>query len=190
MSSRKLPDLDEPCGRYFTFRDLIECGDTFREVRPDNQPRQEATYAALIMLAELILDPVIDEFGAVELTYGLATNRLTKHIKSRIAPRLDQHASHERNSRGNRICARDGAAVDFLAPGMRSDTLAQWVVLNTPFDRLYFYGTDRPIHVSVAPEPCQQCTIMLQGKGNKIVPRSSSVDRFLSVLAEDAPGAK
>jgi len=114
MSSSKLPDLDGPCCRHFTYGDLIECGETYRAIRPDNVPQEAATYAALQMLAEQVLDPVIDEFGAIELTYGLATNRLTGHIKSSIAPRLDQHASHELNSRGNRICERDGAAVDFF----------------------------------------------------------------------------
>jgi hypothetical protein len=30
--------------------------------------------------------------------------------------------------------------------------VADWVAENTPFDRLYFYGNSKPIHVSYGPE--------------------------------------
>ena len=31
IRSQRIPDLDEPCGRYLTYRDLIECGETQAE---------------------------------------------------------------------------------------------------------------------------------------------------------------
>jgi len=149
-----------------------------------------ATYDALKMLAEFILDPVMEEFGGLELTYGLATSSLLKHIKTGIAPRLDQHASHELNTRGNRICDRDGAAADFRVSDVPSDQLARWVVQNTKFDRLYFYGIERPIHVSTAPDPRRQCTVLMRTSSKHVVPKSSTADDFLSILAEGAPAAK
>ncbi len=190
MSSRKFPDIDEYCSQYFRYRDLIECGSTYQKVRPDNQPTEPATYKALKLLAELILDPVMEEFGRLELTYGVATSGLLKHIKTGIAPRLDQHASYELNTRGNRICDRDGAAADFRVSDVPGDKLARWVVQNTKFDRLYYYGTDRPIHVSTAPNPCRQCTVLTRTNSKHVVPKSGTVDDFLSILAEGTPAAK
>lgn len=190
MSSRKLPDIDDYCSQHFRYRDLIECGTTYQKVRPDNQPTELATYDALKLLAKLILDPVMEEFGGLELTYGVATSGLLKHIKTGIAPRLDQHASYELNTRGNRICDRDGAAADFKVPSVSGDRLARWVVRNTNFDRLYFYSAERPIHVSTAPNPCRQCTVLVRTNSKHAVPKSGSVDNFLSILAEGAPAAK
>jgi hypothetical protein len=68
----------------------------------------------LYELATHILDPVIDYFGMIRLTYGFCSHELGKHIKHRVAPKLDQHAAHERNSKGNLICPRLGAAIDFI----------------------------------------------------------------------------
>jgi hypothetical protein len=44
-------------------------------------------------------------------------------------------------------------------------------VENTPFDRLYFYGDDRPIHVSVGPDNSRQVVLMRKGKSGKLIPR-------------------
>ena len=30
--------------------------------------------------------------------------------------------------------------------------VAKWIAGNCPFDRMYFYGSDKPLHVSVGPE--------------------------------------
>jgi hypothetical protein len=48
----------------------------------------------------------------------------------------DQHAAHELNTRGKPICDRLGAAADFLVPYESMLEVAQWVVENTPLDRL------------------------------------------------------
>ncbi|MFV8452837.1 hypothetical protein ACNO65_22680 [Vibrio campbellii] len=60
----------------------------------------------------------------------------------------------ELNSQGNRICKRDGAACDFYVQGyeQRMDEVAKYICTNLEFDRLYFYGKDRPIHISVGSE--------------------------------------
>ena len=105
-----VPALDEKCGKYFRFKDLVECGETYAALTPDNVPKQQKTYAALKELAEEILDPIWSKFGELKLTYGLSCRNLHLHINAKISPSLDQHASYEKNQRGELICERGGAA--------------------------------------------------------------------------------
>lgn len=168
-------DLDEPCGQHLRFRDLVEVGETWRRVRVPNLPQQPATAVALRRLACDILDPFIDEFGLIEITYGFASQELIRHVPGRINPSRDQHAGHELRLNGEPICRRLGQAVDFWVPGLCSGVLAAWVAAKLPFDRLYFYGTDRPIHVSVGPEEARAVISMLQGPSGRRVPQVRSL---------------
>lgn len=177
MRSLTIPDLDAPCGANFTYRDLIECGETQQRTGIPNLPREPETYTALHDLAIHILDPVIDYFGMVELTYGFCSAPLAKEIKGRIAPHLDQHAGHEKNARGNLICNRLGAACDFLVVDEDMEDVARWVMQNTPVDRLYYYGPARPIHVSFSSTPARQFVRLKVSKTGALIP---SVDRVLS----------
>lgn len=71
MTSIALPSPDEPCGRHFRYRDLIEVGKTWKAHRIDNRPRQLATYDAMRELSHRVLDPVHDEFGSIAITYPI-----------------------------------------------------------------------------------------------------------------------
>ncbi|WP_347259270.1 DNA phosphorothioation-associated putative methyltransferase, partial [Methylocaldum sp.] len=148
VRSRSIPDLEAPCGRYFTYRQLIECGETLARTGLPNRPKEPDSYSALYDLAVNILDPVIDYFGMIELTYGFCSSELAKRIAGRIAPELDQHAAHELNRKGRPICPRLGAAVDFLVRDENMEEVARWLMANLPYDRLYYYGPDKPVHVS------------------------------------------
>jgi hypothetical protein len=103
-----------------------------------------------------VLDPVVDQFGPIELTYAFASPALDMLVRLKAYPRttrhLDQHAGCELNRDGRPYCSRLGMAVDIRVPGVSSVAVAQWVIENTSFDRLYFYGPRRPIHVSAGPE--------------------------------------
>jgi hypothetical protein len=147
-----MPELDDPASSNFTYRDLCEVGETWTRLRPDNTPREAATWAALAELAATILEPVRTRFGRITITYGHSGLGLYRRITARRAPELDQHAGFERNSRGNPICKRPGQAVDFIVADTSSLEVARFVVAQLPFDRLYYYGRDRPLHVSVGPE--------------------------------------
>lgn len=173
--SRSMPDLDSPCGAYLTYRQLIECGETQTSTGQINLPSQPDSYTALLDLARFVIDPVIEYFGMVTLTYGFCSRELAKAIPSRIAPKLDQHAAHELNTRKQPICPRLGAAVDFIVPDENMREVADWIVEHTPFDRLYFYGEDRPLHVSYGPEQKREFVEMLPGPSGRLVPR---VKRF------------
>jgi len=188
MNLNGLPDLDSSCGKYFSYRDFVECGETWQIRRVNNVPTQQATYTSLHRLAAQVLDPVVDHFGPVELTYGLACGALTKLIKKHIAPRVDQHSAHELSKSGKLICDRGGAACDFSIFEVDSLTVAQWVVRNTAFDRLYYYSADRPIHVSTASEPKRQVVLVKRDSERRQVrPIVVSQNQFLdmSISHED-----
>jgi hypothetical protein len=158
---------DQRCGENFRYRDLIQCSDTWQELntsgmRIEHLPVQDKTWAAMRDICEKILDPVWKKFGSMKLTYGFASNELDKAVRER-ARRItkpanttrngDQHAGCELNSRGKPICPRLGIAVDFKIEKFKSGVVATWIETNTPFNRLYYYSDDRPLHVSIGPGP-------------------------------------
>lgn len=167
-------DLDQPCGRYLSFRHLIEVGETWRRVRVPNLPETAETQAALRRLAEEILDPVADSFGPLKITYGFASRQLLRHVPARIDPTRDQHAGHELRPDGRPISPRLGQAADFRISGFCSGALCAWIATRLPFDRLYFYGRSRPIHVSVGPDESRAIFAMLEGPSGRRVPRKIS----------------
>jgi len=166
-----IPSLDDPCGANFVYRDLIYCGETLAEHDINNLPLSPDSYLALKLLAENILDPVVHRFGSIELTYGFCSANLRKIISKRVAHNLDQHAAHEINRNGNYVCKRLGASVDFKLRDMDMFEVAKWVNSKTPFDRLYFYGSSRPIHVSfnsISENKKEAYEFMLSHGGNRI----------------------
>lgn len=105
-----------------------------------------------------IIRPLQTQLGEVHITYGYTSHSLLrwilKHSPGDMAPDIDQHASMELNSKGKRICKRDGAACDFYVKGYenRMDEVAKYICTHIAFDRLYFYGKNKPIHISIGPE--------------------------------------
>ncbi len=180
MKSKNIPNLDQLCGKHFTYRNFIECGDTQKRLQLSNIPSNLETYNALYSLATQVLDPVVDYFGSIRLTYGFCSNELSKEISARIAPTLDQHAGHELNVRGEPICSRLGAAVDFIVDDESMYEVAVWICRNTPFDRIYIYGEGKPLHVSFSETPSKQITKMAPSASGRLIPRTFSLERFLA----------
>ncbi len=178
IRSQRIPELDEKCGQYLTYRQLIECGETWESTHLDNRPKSPDSYTNLYELAVNVLDPVIEYFGMIKLTYGFCSAGLARKIKGRVAPKLDQHAANEVNSRGRLFCERGGAAVDLLVEDEDMRSVAHWIAVNTRFDRLYVYGRDRPIHVSYAPESTGAIVEMRADHMGRRIPRLSSVDEL------------
>lgn len=180
--SESIPPIDQACGSNFTYRDFIECGQTQKRLGLGNVPLNPKTYNSISNLALEILDPVIEYFGSIVLTYGFCSSVLAKKIDSNIAPKLDQHSGHECNKSGKPICNRLGFACDFIVEDESMLDVARWVASNTNFDRLYFYGCDRPIHVSIGPDKSEQVTLMLISKtSERRIPRTMTVDQFLKI---------
>jgi DNA phosphorothioation-associated putative methyltransferase len=175
VRSKKVPHLDSACGHYLTYRQLIECGATQQATGLPNLPKEPESYVALYELAVNVLDPVIEYFGAIKLTYGFCSPELAREIKGRIAPQLDQHAAHEKNRRGKYVCSRLGAAVDFLVEDEDMGEVVNWMAENVSFDRLYSYGADRPIHVSYSATPKGEIVDLVQTTNSqRLVPRVRS----------------
>ncbi len=174
VRSERIPDLDQPCGQNFTYRSFIECGETQQRLGIRNLPLNPATYNALYDLATQILDPVIDYFGAIRLTYGFCSAELGRHISKRVAPKLDQHAACEVGGRKAPICDRLGASCDFIVDDENMREVADWIIANLPFDRLYFYGDDRPIHLSYGPQNSRAAYEMRGTATGAVVPRPYS----------------
>ncbi len=166
-------DLRSRCSRYFTFGDLIECGETWstfdRNGAPiSNVPARAETFDGVASLAQKILDPLHEEFGPVLLTYGFAGPLLTKHIKGRISPPHDQHAGSELDSRGQLISVRRGQSCDLRVPDKSAFEIARWIRESLPFDRLYLYGAKNALHVSYGPERAGKVYAMVNAEKRRI----------------------
>ena len=185
-----MPQLNQPCSRHFTYRQLIECGETWQSSSINNLPLSDQSWQALADLATHILDPVYEQFGALEITYGFcspplvaARKKLAKEqgVLPSIYPALDQHSCFEKNEKGDIICSRGGAACDFQVPDTSSLAITIWMVKQLSFDRLYFYGHDKPIHVSYTSGSRNAviCVMTPKSNGQGYIPRNFSPERFL-----------
>jgi hypothetical protein len=169
--------LDKKCGKHLKFSDLIQCGKTWKRFQNDipNLPEQPDTLKSMIQLCDDILDPIIGHFGDIELTYGFCSKQLAARIKQNehpnIYPSLDQHAGHEINTRGNFICKRLGQAVDFIIPQKSTIDVSKWIMQNLKFDRLYFYGSRLPLHISVGPQISGSCVGMKTNVNGRRIPK-------------------
>lgn len=131
-------------------------------------PRAVGTWMWMRQLCERVVDPVEREFGPVSITYGFAGPWLANRISRGVAPRLDQHAGSELTRTGSPLCSRLGFAVDMVVPGVSMTAVARWVSTECAFDRLYHYGADRPLHVSVGPEDSRYVVAMCEIDGHRV----------------------
>jgi DNA phosphorothioation-associated putative methyltransferase len=169
--SQTIPDLDAPCGQFLKYRDLIECGETRARTGIPNLPKEPDSYTALLELSRNILDPVIEYFGMIKLTYGFCSPELAKQVPGRIAPELDQHAAHEKKRNGKYVCVRLGSACDFIVEDEDMEEVARWIAEHIQFDRLYLIDGSRPIHVSYSHNLSSQIVRLVPARGNHYVPR-------------------
>lgn len=145
----------------------------------------------LIRLELQILMPIVAAFGDITITYGFTCSALSRYIKVHApkgtAPTLDQHACHEINTRGEPICKRAGAACDFWVKGHENDMhqIASFICQHLPFDKLYFYGRNRPIHVSYAPVPMRHLQIMQQSPSGRRIPGKKAFGNASVQLAKE-----
>ena len=171
--------FNQKCSRYFRYKDFFECSDTFRTNQCSNLPQRDETLIAIKFLADELLDKVCDKFGEIHLTYGFCSIDLSKLVPRNIDPRLDQHAGHELKINGKPICERLGFASDFFVPSMSSLIVARYIVSELPYDRLYYYGDDRPIHVSLSKQPVRSIVLMKKHGGRRM-PRKIKESKFLN----------
>lgn len=147
-----------------------------------------------LVLAELtnnILLPLSEKLGAITITYGFTSPELNRFIQRNnsagTAPGLDQHASCEQNSKGSTICKRAGTACDFWVQGfeLNMHEVALHIYQHLPFDKLYFYGRHRPIHVSVASQSLRHLQVMQQSQSGRRIPGKKAFGDKALVLAKE-----
>lgn len=114
----------------------------------DNTPKSQDSTDALNALISNILEPIRTHYGQLTITHGFTSQALINKVPRGIAKRLDQHCAHEKNSRGQRICSRGGASADIYVERITAWELVEFIQSNLPFDRIYIYGKDSPIHIS------------------------------------------
>ena len=81
-----IPDIDQKCGKHFKFSDFLTCSETYKKNTCINIPKTSETYNAIADLNTLILDPLIEYYGMIQLTYGFSSTELIKRIASSICP--------------------------------------------------------------------------------------------------------
>jgi hypothetical protein len=155
-------------GKYLNLEQFCTCSQTYKKYSQEINPYPKNATEVIPALQELnkfILDPVIDFFGVENfcLTYGFCSQDLKKYLdkkdpvtgekNGRISPEKDQHMAHEVKSNGKYYCERLGAACDFLIIDVLSDKVVEWILqTRLPFDSIYFYSVNRPIHISYGPQ--------------------------------------
>ncbi|WP_448573827.1 hypothetical protein [Trichothermofontia sp.] len=171
-------------GKFLTLGEFCTCTQTYQQYASQINPfpqNIDETLPAITALCEQIVDPVIEQFGCerFQLTYGFCSIDLKRWLArrdpvtgaklGRVSPDRDQHMAHEVNRRGQYYCPRLGAACDFRILDLASDALVTWIVAQgLPFDSLYFYGRDRPIHISYGPQHKREVwTFTAQGTPTK-----------------------
>ena len=156
----------------------------------DNTP-SVASAQMLQQLTRDILLPVREHFGSLAITYGFTGPTLSRYIQqlspAGTAPTLDQHACIELNSKGKNICHRPGAASDFMVQGYeeRMHLIAQFICQQLSFDKLYFYGRNRPIHISVSDEPLRHLQVMQQSEKGRRYPGKKAFGDSAIALAKE-----
>jgi hypothetical protein len=150
-------------GKYLTLEEFCTCTKTYHKYQNqiDPYPKNSDSIKAIQELNHHIIDPIIEHFGTENfcLTYGFCSPDLKKFLaqkdpitgikNGRVAPKIDQHLSYELNKNNQYFCQRRGASCDFLIKNNPSNQVIDWILTQKlPFDSLYYYGENRPIHIS------------------------------------------
>jgi hypothetical protein len=156
-----------------------------------NHPESDESLSSIIMMTEKILMPILKSLGEIEISYGFTSTELTKYIQKNSSqgtyPPIDQHSSYEKNSAGGQICKRGGMACDFIVKGQQDNVpqIIQFIVSNLDYDKIYYYGNNRPLHVSVNSKPEKHLQIMNLSENGKRIPGRKAYAEKAIILASE-----
>jgi hypothetical protein len=156
----------------------------------DNTPKASESILSAILILETVLLPINKKFGDVKITYGFVSPELNRYIQKNSSsgtyPSLDQHAASELNQANKQICKRHGLACDFIVNGYEKqmDEVMLFVVNHLDFDKIYYYGNDRPLHVSVGNESERHLQVMNVSDKGRRIPGRKAYGNEAKVLAE------
>lgn len=172
------------------YAQLLNWHQTKHQFSGQNIPSTKSA-VLLHQLTDMLLLPIATHFGELTITYGFTSPELARFIQSKspagTAPKLDQHACVELNSKGTAICSRPGAACDFVVQGFADQMhlVAQFICQQLSFDKLYFYGRDRPIHLSISEQPLKHLQIMQQSENGRRYPGKKAFGDQVLTLANE-----
>ena len=178
--------LDHPVGQK-----LLNWYKTTHQIDICNEPESPSSKIALEKLVLEILLPIYRKYPKLNITYGFTSAILKRHIAKHsprgTAPNLDQHASCELNNAQNAICDRGGAACDFIVPDVSSSELVRFIVEHLNYDRIYYYGNNRPLHVSNAETPNKHLQLMAESENGRRYPIKKTHGEAALLLAKELP---
>jgi len=159
-----ITDIHSKASPNFTYLDMILDAGVTAQVAP-NVPKAPDTFYAMAIMAMDILEPVrAFTNGEMVITYGFCSAARARMVaKWGTSQKGDQHAGHEVRRNGTLICARGGFAVDLKTPSAAAT--AAFIVANCNWDRIYFYGDDRPFHVSIEAADREPARVMVDMRG-------------------------
>ncbi len=173
------------------YNQLIHWYKTKHIIEIDNIPGSHQSKVYLDNLIIKLLEPINTALGTVEITYGFTSSELIRYIQNKspsgTAPSLDQHACHEVNLNNNRINKREGAACDFYVEGYKTQMhlVVLYICENLTFDKIYYYGKDRPIHVSIGQQMERHLQIMCVSDKGRRYPGKKSFGKDAIKLAKE-----
>ena len=157
----------------------------------DNSPREVESIKSILMLVETVLIPISKKFGEIKITYGFVSPELNRYIQrnssSGTYPTTDQHAASELNQANNQICNRHGLACDFIVNGYEKQVgqIMLFIVNNLDFDKIYYYGNNKPLHVSVGHKSEKHLQVMNISENGRRIPGKKAYGNKAKVLAEE-----
>jgi hypothetical protein len=157
----------------------------------NNSPKEVESINSTLMLIETILLPISKNLGNIDITYGFVSPELNRYIQKKSSsgtyPSIDQHAASELNQANSQICKRHGLACDFIVNGYENkmDQVMLFIVNNLDFDKIYYYGNDRPLHVSVGHESERHLQVMNVSDKGRRIPGRKAYGNEAKVLAEE-----
>lgn len=158
-------------------------------VTVENLPQTKESKESVIALIKDILLPIQRNFGEIQITYGFVSPDLNRYIQknssSGTCPSIDQHSSSELNKNNNLICKRNGLACDFLVVGFEEsmNIIVEFIVKNLMFDKIYHYGNNRPLHVSVSSQPMKHLQLMNSSSNGRRIPGKKAFEDKAKELA-------
>ncbi len=170
---------------------LINWHQEVHKVDIENTPSGNESETLICDLLQQLLIPIQDEFGYINITYGFTSATLNRYIQknspSGTCPALDQHSAFEKNQNDNPICARGGLACDFTVEGFedKMHIVTRYIVGNLNFDKLYYYASDRPIHLSISAAAERHLQIMNLSKNGRRIPGKKAYGAGAKLLAEE-----
>jgi hypothetical protein len=153
-----------------------------------NEPENVKSNKALEQLIKELLLPIERKFGKLEITYGFTSAALksyiAKYTPKGTAPDLDQHAACELNSKSTDICKRGGAACDIILENTSMASVTRYIVKHLNYDRIYYYGDRRPLHISVGLNPVKHLQVMKDSESGRRYPSAKAYGKEAANLAE------